>query len=171
MSHTGGAQCTSCHDPVGSHHTFTIADSWEGHCRTCHADANGDPTRIRLVHLADYDGDGNVSESLAAEIDGLAAKTLAAMRAAAGSPAPCYSPGSYPYFFKDTNGDGACGASEAVSSNGFAPWTAALMKAAFNYQLAHTDPGGWAHNFDYLGQLLYDSIEDLGGPLTGLTRP
>ena len=74
LAHTGGAQCTSCHDPAGSHHTFQITDAWDGRCKTCHADANGDPKNIRLRHLADYDGDGNTSEALAAEIDGLAAK-------------------------------------------------------------------------------------------------
>ena len=45
------------------------------------------------------------------------------------------------------------------------------MKAAHNYQLSHKDPGSWAHNFDYVGQLLYDSVEDLGGLVTSLRRP
>jgi hypothetical protein len=58
-----------------------------------------------------------------------------------------------------------------VSSNGFSPFTAALMKAAFNYQLSRKDPGAWAHNFDYMGQLLYDSIADLGGSVATLNRP
>jgi hypothetical protein len=171
LAHMGGTQCTSCHDPETSHHTFTIADSWDGHCKTCHADADGDPTRIRLVHLADYDGDGNTTEPLAAEVDGLAAKVLAAMQAAAAAPGLCYGAGIYPYFFKDTNGDKQCGADETVASNAFTAWTPALMKAAFNYQLSRTEPGAWAHNFDYIGQLLYDSVEDLGGPLGNLTRP
>ena len=111
LAHTGGAQCTSCHDPAGSHHTFQITDAWDGRCKTCHADANGDPKNIRLRHLADYDGDGNTSEALAAEIDGLAAKVLAAMQGAA---ALCYDGNTYPYFFKDTNGDKQCAASEVV---------------------------------------------------------
>lgn len=37
------------------------------------------------------------------------------------------------------------------------------MKAAHNVQLHSKDPGGYVHNFDYLAQLLIDSIEDLGG--------
>jgi predicted CXXCH cytochrome family protein len=168
LAHTGGAQCTSCHDPAGSHHTFQIADAWDGQCKTCHADANGDPKNIRLRHLADYDGDGNTAESLAAEIDGLAAKLMAAMQGVA---ALCYDGHTYPYFFKDTNADKTCAATEAVSSNGFSAFTPALMKAAFNYQLSRKDPGAWAHNFDYVGQLLYDGIADLGASVTNLTRP
>jgi predicted CXXCH cytochrome family protein len=171
LAHMGGTQCTSCHDPKGSNHTFLITDSWDGTCKTCHADADGDPTHIRQVHLADYDGDGNTQESLAAEIDGMAARVLAAMQGAAAAPGPCYAPGVYPYFFKDTDGDKACSATEAVASNAFAAWTPALVKAAYNYQLSRTDPGAWAHNFAYMGELLYDSVVDLGGDVSKLTRP
>jgi predicted CXXCH cytochrome family protein len=171
LAHMGGAQCTSCHDPKGSHHTFQIADAWDGTCKTCHADANGDAKAIRQIHLSDYDGDGNTTESLAAEIDGLAARVLAAMQGAVPAPGPCYSPGTYPYFFKDTDGNKTCSATEAVSANGFGPWTPALMKAAFNYQLSRVEPGAWAHNFSYMGELLYDSIVDLGGDVSKLNRP
>ena len=73
LSHVGGTQCTSCHDPAGSHHTFQVADAWDRSCRGCHADANGDPKKIRLIRTVDYDGDGNNAEPLAAEIDGIAA--------------------------------------------------------------------------------------------------
>lgn len=171
MTHMGGEQCTSCHSPEGTHHTFKITDAWDGTCRICHADADGDPTKIRIVHTADYDGDGNVAEPLAAEIDGLAARLLAAMQAAAPAPGLCYTPDTYPYFFKDTNGDKTCNATETASSNGFSAWTAALAKATFNYQLSRKEPGAWAHNFDYMAELLYDSIGDLGGDVSKLTRP
>jgi hypothetical protein len=172
LSHVGGTQCTSCHDPEASHHTFDIAVAWDsGTCRVCHADANGDPKKIRLIHTLDYDGDGNTGEPLAAEIDGLAAATLAAMQAVAPAPGLCYAPGVYPYFFKDTNGDKSCSAAESVASNGFSAWTPALSKAAFNYQLSRTEPGAWAHNFDYMAELLYDSTADLGGDVSKLRRP
>lgn len=171
LAHVGGTQCTSCHDPKGSHHTFQITDAWDGTCKTCHADANGDPKVIRQIHLSDYDGDGNTAETLAAEIDGLAARVLAAMQGAVAAPGPCYAPGAYPYFFKDTDGDKTCSTAEAVAANGFAAWTPALVKAAFNYQLSRTDPGAWAHNFAYVGELLYDSVADLGGDVAKLTRP
>jgi Cytochrome c7 and related cytochrome c/Doubled CXXCH motif (Paired_CXXCH_1) len=171
LTHQGGTQCTSCHDPVRSHHTFQITDAWNGTCSVCHADAGGDPKNIRVIHTLDYDGDGNTGEPLAAEIDGLAASALAAMQAVAPAPGLCYAPGIYPYFFKDTDGDKSCSAAEAVSSNGFSTWTAALSKAAFNYQLSRTEPGAWAHNFDYMAELLYDSTADLGGDVSHLKRP
>jgi hypothetical protein len=89
------------------------------------------------------------------------------------APAPglCYAPGVYPYFFKDTDGNRSCGAAEAAASNAFSAWTPALSKAAFNYQLSRTEPGAWAHNFDYMGELLYDSAADLGGDVSKLRRP
>lgn len=168
LVHQGGTQCTSCHDPASSHHTFQIADAWNSGCKTCHADADGDPGKIRLVHTADYDGDLNTTEPLSAEIAGLGAKLLAAMQAVAPL---CYDPGAYPYFFKDTNGDKQCSAAETVAANGFVAFTPALMKASFNYQFSRKEPGAWAHNFDYMAQLLYDGIADLGGNVANLTRP
>lgn len=87
LTHTGGAQCTSCHDPVASQHSFTIEDTWAARCSVCHADANGDPEKVRLRHLADYDGDGDVNESLRSEIDGMAA-LLAAMQTVPGQRRP-----------------------------------------------------------------------------------
>jgi hypothetical protein len=88
-----------------------------------------------------------------------------------GVAALCYDPGTYPYFFKDTNGDKQCSAAETVAANGFVAFTPALMKASFNYQFSRKEPGAWAHNFDYMAQLLYDGIADLGGNVANLTRP
>ena len=45
------------------------------------------------------------------------------------------------------------------------------MRAAHNYQLQAKDPGAYAHNFEYVAQLLIDSIEDLGGDVAGVIRP
>jgi predicted CXXCH cytochrome family protein len=171
LKHMGGVQCTSCHDPVSSQHTFRIDDAWEARCRNCHADANGKPDNIRLTHLLDYDGDGNTTEPLAAELGGLGDRLLTAMAAAAGG--LCYAESTYPYFFKDVDRDGkpACSATDAVAANAFGPWTPKLMKAAHNFQLTHKDPGAWAHNFDYAVELLYDSIQDLAGDVSKLVRP
>ena len=58
-----------------------------------------------------------------------------------------------------------------MASNAFAAFTPALMKASFNYQLSRKEPGAWAHNFDYMAQLLYDGVADLGGSVTKLIRP
>lgn len=169
LTHMGGVQCTSCHDPVASKHSFRIDDVFSERCRTCHADALGNAENIRLVHLADYDGDKNMGETLPAELAGMAARLLTAMSAVA-APKLCYAH-TNPYFFTDTDGNGTCDAPEAVSANAYKAFTPALLKASFNYQLYEVEPGAWAHNFNYMGQLLYDSIEDLGGNVTGLTRP
>jgi predicted CXXCH cytochrome family protein len=169
LEHASRTQCTGCHEPATSNHTFQIADVWEPTCQTCHNDQAG-PQEIRTVHLDDYDGDGNPGERLVDELDGLARAALAAMR----TQAPlCYDEHSYPYWFNDNAGstDGFCTGADANFGNKFDDWTPALMKAAHNFQLHAKDPGGYAHNFDYLAQLLIDSIEDLGGDVTGLVRP
>ncbi len=46
-----------------------------------------------------------------------------------------------------------------------------MLKAGYNYSLIMNDPGAWAHNFDYSAQVLIDSIEDLGGVISGYVRP
>jgi len=170
LQHMGGVQCTSCHDPKSSNHTFKIADVWASRCETCHAD-QAKAEEVRLVHVLDYDGDGNTTETLAAEIDGMAARLMTAMQTATAN-GLCYSGVTYPYFFKDTDANGRCDAPELVSSNGFASFTPALLKAAHNYQMSRKDPGAWAHNFDYVGQLLFDSIENVSGAApVGVLRP
>jgi predicted CXXCH cytochrome family protein len=172
LTHMGGTQCTSCHDPIASQHSFQIRDAWDMRCRNCHADANGDPQKVRQVRVLDYDGDGNVTEPLAAELVGLGDALLAAM-AASTATGLCYAETSYPYFFKDLDGDRRpqCSAMDTGMGGPFTAWTPALMKAAHNYQLVHKDPGSWAHNFDYSAQLLIDSIEASGGLVTSFRRP
>ena len=172
MSHQGGTQCTTCHHPQESNHTFRVRDVWQGRCNTCHGDENA-AEEVRLVHPEDYDGDGNTDESLREELDGMADKLITALRAASGPGGPlCYGAGAYPYFFKDTDNSGPiCSAAEAARSNSFSGWNPDLMKGAHNYQLSRTDPGAWAHNFDYIGQLIFDSVEALSGSSQGLTRP
>jgi predicted CXXCH cytochrome family protein len=172
-THEGGVQCTSCHDPKTTKHTFRIADAWSTHCQRCHADANGKPEAIRVTWKADYDGDDNRTEGLPDELAGLAGKLLAGMRAAA--PGLCYAAGVYPYFFKNDpmTGKDLCTVAEATTAARFAAWTPALMKAAHNYQLFRVEPGAYAHNFAYVAQLLIDSLEDVRGPaaVMGLQRP
>lgn len=170
LTHVGGVQCTSCHDAAATNHTFLIADVWAQRCETCHADASR-ADEVRLIHLADYDGDGNVTESLGAELDGMAARLMVAMRGATAN-GLCYEPLTYPYFFKDTDTNGTCSVSEAVAANAFAPFTPALLQASHNYQLSRKDPGAFAHNFEYVGQLLFDSVENITGATpTNLVRP
>ena len=44
-------------------------------------------------------------------------------------------------------------------------WTPRSLRAAYNWKLVTSDPGNYAHNPHYALELLYDSIEDLSGPL------
>ena len=171
LVHAGGVQCTSCHDPVASNHTFAIDDAWDMRCKGCHADAGGDASKIRITHTLDYDGDNNTSESLAAEIEGMGTKVLTALIGSAGS--LCYAEATYPYFFKDIDGvkQPLCSSTDAQMANRFTAWTPALMKAAHNFQISLKEPGAWAHNFDYMAQLLYDSAVDLSGAGQGMRRP
>jgi hypothetical protein len=167
LQHAGGARCTTCHDAVASNHTFRIKDAWSARCNLCHGDESA-ADQVRIGRNVDYDGDGSTSESLKGELDGMAAKVLAALNTQAGL---CYGMG-HPYFFRDLDGSGpACSLSEIAFSNSFSAWTQAFLKAAHNYQLSQLDPGAWAHNFNYTGQLLYDSLEDLGGDASTMIRP
>lgn len=167
--HAPGNECTFCHDPLRSQHSFRVEDVFERCTELCHTTAS-DPTRIRgnpffagALHAQDYDGDGSSTERLTDEIADLAAALLARIQATATTGPICYAGDVYPYFFKDTNGNNVCDASETVNANRFAAWTPALMKATYNYQISRKEHGAWVHNFDYMAQLLIDSIEDLGG--------
>lgn len=168
--HAGGMSCTWCHAPAAGNHSFDVADNL-ARCEQCH-DPGGVET-YRWTSVLDYDGDGNDTEPLVDEVAGLEAALLAQMQAvgtANGTPL-AYSGGSYPYFFKDLNGNGVVDPSEATSANGFKGWTPGILKASFNFQLSKKEPGAWAHNMKYIAQLLIDSIEDLGGNVSTLSRP
>jgi hypothetical protein len=165
----GAASCNFCHGAVSTEHSFQVADNANA-CKGCHAAS--DVHAIRLA-APDLDGDGNKTEPLGDELATLADALYAQMQVvgtAAATPL-AYDDHSYPYFFKDTNGNGVVDPDEAASSNGFKGWTPDLMKAAFNFQLYNKEPGAWAHNFAYIGQLLYDSIELLGGDVSTYKRP
>jgi hypothetical protein len=165
-THSGGSECIDCHDAVNTDHSFAPQDNFD-YCTVCHTTATelGD---IRNRHSNDVDGDGLDGESLHDELATLAAATYEAMRAHNGGTALCYDSHSYPYWFVDTNDNGTCDTGETGRFNA---WDAPLMKAAFNYQLYQKDAGAWAHNFDYMAQLLIDSTEDLGGDVEDFDRP
>jgi hypothetical protein len=77
-----------------------------------------------------------------------------------------YDAHAYPYWFGDLDGNGRVNDDEA----GFSAWTPNLLRAAYNYQDSQKDPGAFAHNSSYTLQILYDSIEAIGGDLAGTTR-
>lgn len=172
--HPGGDTCMSCHAAGPTQHSFLPADNFAA-CSTCHSTASSvDTIRWAPKRNFDYDGDGSTTEALSGELAGLSQALLARMHlsvVASGGSGICYEGHTYPYFFVDTDGSGLCEPTEAVSANGFKTWTPALMKAAHNYQIVQKDPGAWAHNFNYVAQLLIDSIADLGGNTGAFVRP
>jgi len=162
--------CIECHDP----HALELRLD---ECAECHGGVAGleDVRSLRLLGSApDYDGDGDASEGVAAEIEGLQQALLSAIQAYAtdvAGTAIAYDATSYPYFFIDANGNGEADEDEAAYPNRYASWTPRLLKAAYNYQTSIKDPGAFAHGGKYIIELLYDSIEDLDeGAVAGLTR-
>ncbi len=149
--------CNSCHQP----HTLEVAFE---PCLTCHqADK---PQDIRITRQS-YDGSGDTSAGIRSDIQANAALLLDMIRSYASDvvDAPMVYDGSrYPYFFADANGDGVIdevdGKTVAYNS-----WTPRSLRTAYNWKLVTADPGNFAHNPYYVLELLYDSIEDLSGPL------
>jgi len=158
----GYQQCADCHDVHAQELKL-------GECSSCHAGAT-DLVSLQAIRMPgsvqDHDGDGDTSEGIAAEIDGLRAIVYSAMQAYATSVCGTgivYDAHTNPYFFLDTNGNGLADTDEVVSANRFNRWTPRLLKAGFNYQFATKDLGAFAHNAKYVLELLYDSAADLGG--------
>lgn len=151
------ATCVSCHEP----HTLEVAFE---PCLTCHqADT---PQSIRIARQS-YDGSGDTSVGIKSDIDGNAAQlmSLIADYAADVTGTPIvYDANRYPYFFTDGNGDGMADTVDGRPA-AYGAWTPRLLRAAYNWKLVTADPGNYAHNPKYALQLLYDSIEDLAGPL------
>jgi len=167
----GPTKCTECHNV----HALTVnVDK----CAQCHKNVKtvADLADVRgPSSTADYDGDGNVTEGMKGEVDGMKEALYAAIQAYANTKVKVgivYNPDAYPYFYVDKDGDGKAdktdkGADIAYNGN----WTPRLMEAAFNYQASVKDPGQFAHNGKYVLQVLYDSIKDLGGDVSKMTRP
>jgi hypothetical protein len=176
FNHWGGdsPKCFYCHDMAAKSHTFL--PRLTPVCGNCHTEiVGGDIRTIRFNRPYDYDGDGNTTETLKEELDGLRTVLYAQMRvyaAAHGGPI-AYSPdGSYYYY--DANDNGVVDAGEVSytsSSEGVGRWTPRLMKAAHNFHMTEKEPGYWSHNTNYTAQLLIDSIADLGGDVSGFERP
>jgi len=169
--HTAGYDtCLGCHDQ----HTLEVKVE---QCAMCHEGVTSveDLKKVRIAQasFADYDGDGSLEEGMAEEIAGLQEILLAEIQKYAadkGGAAIVYDPAAYPYFFIDTNANGAVDEGEAAFPNAYANWSPRLLKAAYNYQVSVKDPGAFAHGNKYIVQLLHDSIEDLGGDVSGLAR-
>jgi hypothetical protein len=121
---------------------------------------------IRTRH-GDFDGDGNTSGGIHAEIVGLHAQLYEAIQDLCGgrrgnADRLC---NRFPYFFVDADGDGEIAPEDAVMPNRYQSWTPRLLKAAYNYQVAAKDAGGYVHNPAYILQLLHDSLESLSAEI------
>jgi hypothetical protein len=157
-------KCTDCHDV----HTQAVKTDA---CKACHGDKA--PEDIRMV-ATDWDGDGNTTEGVKGEIDTLAETLYAEIQkyAETTSKTPIVYDGSTnPYFFVDANKDGKADTDDTGAAIRYNAWTPRLLRAAYNYQYAQKDPGVFVHNPQYVIQFLIDSIGDLGGNVSGYTRP
>jgi hypothetical protein len=161
FGHVAGLNtCIGCHD---QHSLQVRVDT----CKTCHTKvaSKDDLKNVReITSQADYNGNGNTTEGIYYEIQGLRDVLYQAMRAYASKVAGkqiAYDGATNPYFFIDTDGNGKAEGDELKATNKYDAWTARLAKAAYNYQVSVKDPGAFAHNGKYIIQLLYDSIEDL----------
>ncbi|MBW6456043.1 MAG: hypothetical protein K0A98_09145 [Trueperaceae bacterium] len=161
--------CTQCHDPHNQQ--IDIVST----CSDCHA---GVATVADLRDIrefpGDFDGDGDESVGTYYEIYAMVNMLNEAMQAYArdvvGTPI-VYSSAAHPYFYIDANGNGVADPEEINRGNMYATWTPRLLRAAYNYQYAKKDTGGYAHNSQYIIQLLHDSIADLGWDVSGMHRP
>jgi hypothetical protein len=144
--------CTTCHDP----HTLQVRVE---QCGTCHLGAtNLDGVRKIRLSRTDYDGDGDILEGLEGEIETMMEKLWITMQLYAvlteDTDLIAYDNG----FFNEDGGK-------------YTTWTPDLLQAAYNYHYAAIDPGSYSHNPKYVMQLLYDSIDELGGSTRGMIRP
>lgn len=164
--------CTGCH----RQHDGTIRLN---RCEDCHEDVEEQEdvllirTELEGVTPVDYDGDGNATEPIRDEIVAYEETLYAAIQAYAAETvgtAIAYDSHTHPYWFIDTNGNGTADPEEVNGDNRYATWTPTLLRAAYNYQYSQKDPGDFAHNPDYILQVLYDSIEAVGGDVSGYTR-
>jgi len=152
-------------------------------CVYCHGQDVSQPNRgadpsmfkfsgIRPASIPDYDGDGNITESIEDEVKGLEAALLAQIQNYAtnvlGAPI-VYDSHEYPYYFNDLNANGVVDPGEASFGNRYVSFDAALLRAAYNYQVSQKEPHGFIHNSRYIAQLLVDSIEHLGGDISAFT--
>ena len=157
--------CVGCHDV----HALEVKTE---NCTGCHPGVD-DITKIR-ESTVDYDGDGDVTESISDEISTLAdtlyAQILMYAETIAATPIT-YDSHSHPYFFVDANKDGVADTNDEGSLVRYNAFTPRLMRAAYNYQYSQKDPGAYAHNPIYVIQFLIDSIADLGGDVSLYTRP
>jgi hypothetical protein len=165
--HVDGFQtCTDCHDK----HSLDVKQTA---CAGCHKDAAGGVEKIRMTK-EDYSGSKDATEPMAKVVETFKARLYAGIQKYAKETAKLgivYDGNSNPYFFADKDGDGKADKDDKGALVRYNAFTPKLLKATYNYQYSVKDPGAFSHNPKYVLQALYDSIKDIGGDVTGLTRP
>lgn len=161
-------ECVECHDA----HDLKVEVQA---CAVCHDGvAGGEDLRVIRESDVDFDGDGDTDEGIAGEIQTIYEALHLAIQAyaeeVAGTPL-VYDGHAYPYFFVDGNDNGEADPDEVNYGNRYATWTPRLLKAAYNYQYATKDSGAYTHNAEYILQVLYDSLTDLGSDTAAMVRP
>lgn len=152
----GFRDCVECHDP----HSLRVRIQ---QCSACHPTVRSTAhLRTIRMHKTDFDGDGNIEEGIRGEIETMQERLLAAIKAYAALIKDLdriQYESRNPYFFNADTGDS------------YTTWTPRLLKATYNYQYVLKGRGGYAHHPLYTLQLLYDSLEDLGIPMSSMSRP
>ena len=143
-------KCQDCHD------VHALQPNVEA-CAVCHAGVELEAIRMTAP---DYDGDGDTTEGVKAELDALAEAVYAEIQTyteAQGAKA-VYNGSAYPYWFDE-------------AGERYAAFDEKSLKAAYNYQYYQKDPGAFVHNGKFVAQFLIDSIADLGGNVSAYARP
>jgi len=167
-------ECSDCHNQHSAEIRFQ-------ECTDCHENVeSAEDVMLIRAHPddkdpVDYDGDGDDTEPIRDEIATFQEDLFTRIQSYATETAGAgivYAP-NYPYWFTDLNGNGEADADETERSNSYATWTPTLLRAVYNYQWSNADPGSFAHNPDYILQVLYDSLVDIGGEeaVANYTRP
>jgi hypothetical protein len=158
--------CVGCHDV----HTGAVKEAL---CATCHAGIKSVDDIRGFSDTTDWNGNGNVKESIRDEYNPLRDALLKQIQIYAKTKAKVaivYDTNTYPYWFNDANGDGKADLKDGQPV-AYATWTARLLKAAYNYNFLGKARGAAWHNPKYAMQIVIDSIADLGGDVSKYTRP
>jgi hypothetical protein len=156
-------KCTDCHDV----HALNVkVDA----CKGCHTNVEDveDLEAIRFAsNTTDWNGNGNVTEGVALEIDGLREALYLAIQAGAeqaGTPI-LYDAGAYPYWLWTWT------RTAAAERRGQWGTTRGRLVAESCLQLPYAAKSVPSPTIQVRLQFLYDSIQDVGGDVAGFTRP